>query len=70
MKWLVLLTIACGGAKSTGPVDDLRVKMCACKDRACADGVEKELRALNVDVTDDVAQQLAAAAECSAKLAP
>lgn len=70
MKWLVLLMVACGGAKSSGPVEDLRDKMCACKDKACADAVEKELRTLKVDVTDDVAQQLAAAAECASKLAP
>lgn len=68
MRWSLVFLIACSKEPSKGPVDDLRAKMCACKDRQCADEVTKELGALKVEVTDEIAAQLSAAAECAAKL--
>jgi len=70
MRWWLVFLVACSGSKeaSKGPVDDLRAKMCACKDRTCADAVATELKQLKVELTDEIAAQLAAAAECASRL--
>ena len=36
------MTVACGSDASLGDIEKLKTEACACKDKACADKVEKK----------------------------
>lgn len=47
---LTTTTVACGSKASLGDIEKLKTEACACKDKACADKVEKKADSM---LTDD-----------------
>ncbi len=54
MMVLVVSLVGCGDKwdKATSKMEDFKTKMCACKDKACVDGVKKDERAWEDSMKD------------------